>query len=63
MNMPDRIIESSIRTFRGGSLVWDRTSSAGDRLTIKSKESSSVRDNVLVVATLFAIGGLKVRSF
>jgi len=63
VNMPGQIIESNIKGFSGNSLVWDRTVSSGNRLSVKSKPPEPMNTLVIVLVILGIIGGVALLIF
>lgn len=57
--MPNQIINSNVRRFKGRSLVWERTGPSDNRLFIKSKSSRLIgREFLLVIILAIAILGI-----
>jgi len=52
VNMPNQIINSNVRNFKGRSLVWERNRSSDNRLFIKSKSSGLIGKEFLLLIIL-----------
>jgi len=52
VNMPNQIINSNVRNFKGRSLVWERNRSSDNRLFIKSKSSGPIGKEFLLAIIL-----------
>jgi len=64
VNMPGPIFESNVKNYEGRSLIWDRTSSSANRLTIKSKPPKPIGEIVtLIITALFVVGGVAIFIF
>jgi ribosomal protein S27AE len=59
VNMPNQIINSNVRGFKGRSLVWERTRPSDNRLFIKSKSSGPIgKEFLLAIILAVAVFGI-----
>ncbi|MGQ9696343.1 MAG: hypothetical protein ACUVWV_16560, partial [Thermodesulfobacteriota bacterium] len=59
VNMPNQIINSNVRNFKGRSLVWERNRPSDNRLFIKSKSSGPIgKEFLLAIILTIAILGV-----
>lgn len=59
VNMPNQIINSNVRGFKGRSLVWERTLPSDNKLFIRSKSSGPIgKEYLLAIILAVAILGI-----